>query len=73
MRSYPTGVAWRPQRALPGVHKFTPFDPASKRAETAAQDADGHEIVVMKGAPAALATLAPFDTGQGRNSRGCSV
>jgi H+-transporting ATPase len=48
-------------RALPSVTGFTPFDPASKRAEAKAHEADGHEIIIMKGSPAALATLAPCD------------
>ena len=48
-------------RPLPAVRKFTPFDPASKRAEANAQDADGHELMITKGAPAAIATIAPLD------------
>ncbi len=50
-----------PQRPLPAVRKFTPFDPASKRAEATAQDAEGHEISIVKGAPAAVAALAPLN------------
>jgi H+-transporting ATPase len=49
------------RRALPTVISFTPFDPASKRAETRARDAQGHEIIVMKGSPAAIASVAPLD------------
>ncbi len=50
-----------PQRALPAVRNFTPFDPASKRAEAKAQDGDGHDVLIMKGAPAAIATIAPLN------------
>jgi len=49
------------QRQLPTVRSFTPFDPASKRAEASAQDAEGHEVLIAKGAPAAIATIAPLD------------
>jgi len=50
-----------PHRALPAVQAFTPFDPASKRAEATARDADGREFLIIKGAPAAIASLAPLD------------
>ncbi len=50
-----------PQRSRPAVRAFTPFDPTSKRAEAKAQDADGREILIVKGAPAAVAALAPLD------------
>ncbi len=50
-----------PQHALPTVHAFTPFDPASKRAEAKAQDADGDEVLITKGAPAAVAAVAPLN------------
>ena len=53
--------AANPQRAPPSVSKFTPFDPASKRAEAVAQGADGREIRIMKGSPAAIATVAPLN------------
>jgi H+-transporting ATPase len=43
------------------VVKFTPFDPAAKTAEAIAL-ADGREIRVIKGAPAAVAALAPINT-----------
>jgi len=49
------------RRPLPVVGKFTPFDPAAKRSEARATDSQGHEILIMKGAPAAIATIAPFD------------
>jgi H+-transporting ATPase len=47
-----------PNRSLT-VLRFTPFDPAVKIAEAAAVDRDGREIRVVKGAPAAIAALAP--------------
>jgi len=48
------------QPSLPAVLKFTPFDPASKRAEAKARDVEGREILIAKGAPAAIATIAPL-------------
>jgi H+-transporting ATPase len=53
------GVA--PLHLPPAVRTFTPFDPASKRAEAVAQDLTGHEVLVMKGAPAAIGTAAPLE------------
>ena len=50
----------KPQRTLPTVRKFTPFDPSSKRAESAAQDASGRDILIVKGAPAAIESVAPL-------------
>ncbi len=50
----------QPRRALPTVRAFTAFDPASKRAEAKAQDANGREIIIMKGAPGAVAAVAPL-------------
>ena len=50
-----------PQRALPTVRTFTPFDPANKRAQALAQDADGRDVLIIKGAPAAVAAVAPSD------------
>lgn len=47
-------------RPLPVLLQFTPFDPASKRAEATARDADGRVIRIAKGAPAATAALVPF-------------
>lgn len=44
-------------RALPNAKSFTPFDPATKRAETRAVDAAGNEITVRKGAPEAFGAL----------------
>ena len=38
-----------PQRPLSAVGTFTPFDPASKRAEAKAQDAEGHEVLHHEG------------------------
>ncbi len=49
-----------PQRPLPTVRTFTPFDPVSKRAEAKAQDVDGHELLIVKGAPAAVAAVTPL-------------
>jgi len=42
---------------------FTPFDPAVKMAEAVAIDHDGSEIRVVKGAPAAVAAIAPMSPG----------
>lgn len=47
--------AGRPQRPLPTLISFTPFDPATKRAEAIVREPDGEEIRISKGAPAALA------------------
>jgi len=49
-----------PLRPLPVVRGFTPFDPASKRADATAVDSGGREIRITKGAPAAVASLVPF-------------
>ena len=38
--------------------RFTPFDPAPKMAEVIAIHHDGRELRVVKGAPAAVATVA---------------
>jgi H+-transporting ATPase len=46
-------------RASLTVVRFTPFDPAVRMAEAIAVEA-GHEIRVVKGAPAAVATVAPM-------------
>jgi H+-transporting ATPase len=46
-------------RASLTVARFTPFDPAVKMAEAIAVEA-GHEIRVVKGAPAVVATVAPM-------------
>ena len=43
--------------------RFTPFDPAAKTAEAVAIDHDGSEIRVVKGAPAAVAAVAPMSPG----------
>jgi hypothetical protein len=42
------------------VVRFTPFDPAAKMAEAVAINRDGIAIRVVKGAPAAIATIAPL-------------
>jgi H+-transporting ATPase len=42
------------------VLRFTPFDPAAKTAEAIAIDDDGREFRVVKGAPAAVAAVAPM-------------
>ena len=42
------------------VSRFTPFDPAVKMAEAAAIDGTGRTLRVVKGAPAAVATMAPL-------------
>jgi high-affinity K+ transport system ATPase subunit B len=44
----------------PEVLRFTPFDPAAKMAEAIAIDDDGREMRVVKGAPAAVAAVAPM-------------
>jgi H+-transporting ATPase len=41
------------------VEHFTPFDPAAKIAEAVARDPAGGEIRLVKGAPAAVAAVAP--------------
>ena len=50
-----------PQRLLPAIRTFTPFDPVSKRAEAKVREANGQEMLVMKGAPAAIAATAPLN------------
>jgi H+-transporting ATPase len=49
-----------PSCQQPEVPRFTPFDPAAKMAEAIAIDDDGREIRVVKGAPAAVAAVAPM-------------
>ncbi|MBS0316425.1 MAG: HAD-IC family P-type ATPase [Proteobacteria bacterium] len=51
----------KPGQALPTLRKFTPFEPATKRAQALAQDADGHEVRIVKGAPSVMASIAPLD------------
>jgi H+-transporting ATPase len=48
------------RRQLPVVASFTPFDPTSKRSEAIALDQCEREFRISKGAPTALATLAPM-------------
>jgi H+-transporting ATPase len=43
------------------VVRFTPFDPAVKMAHAVVRDPSGHEICVVKGAPAAVAMQASTD------------
>ena len=43
------------------IVQFTPFDPANKTSEARIVDAEGREQRIVKGAPAAIAVLAPFD------------
>jgi len=45
---------------LPTVQRFMPFDPARKTAEAVALDASGKELLIVKGAPAAIAALTPM-------------
>ncbi len=47
-------------RAPLAAAHFQPFDPATKMAEATAVD-NGHEIRVVKGAPAVVAALAPLN------------
>lgn len=54
-----------PDRALPTVVAFTPFDPAAKLAEATAID-QGREIRIIKGAPAAIAMFAPIGAEAGK-------
>ena len=52
------------QRGVPlplEVVRFTPFDPTVKMAEAAARDPGGSEIRIVKGAPAAIAAIAPMN------------
>jgi H+-transporting ATPase len=42
------------------VVRFTPFDPAAKMAEAVAIDLDGRQLHIVKGAPAAVAAVAPM-------------
>lgn len=53
-------LATPPQRPLPSVIRFVPFDPANKRSEATATDRRHQQIKICKGAPAALSTLAPM-------------
>ncbi len=53
-------LATPPQRSLPVVTGFTPFDPTTKRSEVAARDHNQRELRISKGAPAAIASLAPM-------------
>jgi H+-transporting ATPase len=48
------------------LRRFTPFDPATKTAEATAEDAAGTVFRVVKGAPAAVAGLAPITSRAGR-------
>jgi H+-transporting ATPase len=50
------GAARQPLTLL----RFTPFDPAVKMAEAVAIDGGGSEIRIVKGAPAAVAAVAPI-------------
>jgi H+-transporting ATPase len=43
---------------MPERTKFIPFDPASKMAQARAVDAQGHELVIMKGAFTTISGLA---------------
>jgi H+-transporting ATPase len=42
------------------VLRFTPFDPATKTSEALITDERGHEQRVVKGAPVAIASIAPI-------------
>ena len=53
-------LATPPQRPLPNVTGFVPFDPTNKRSEATVRDQSNHQINISKGAPSALATLAPM-------------
>jgi H+-transporting ATPase len=43
--------------------RFTPFDPAAKTSEATIADERGDEQRIVKGAPAAIAAIAPFAAG----------
>ncbi len=45
------------------VLEFTPFDPATKTSEALITDERGVEQRIIKGAPAAIAAIAPFEAG----------
>jgi H+-transporting ATPase len=53
-------LATPPQRPLPNVTSFVPFDPANKCSEATATDQAHRPIKIRKGAPAALSTLVPM-------------
>jgi H+-transporting ATPase len=42
------------------LQRFTPFDPATKMAEAFGADAAGHLLHIVKGAPTAVASVAPI-------------
>jgi H+-transporting ATPase len=44
----------------PTLHRFTPFDPTTKMAEAFGADAAGRLLHIVKGAPAAIAHVAPI-------------
>ncbi len=44
----------------PALRRFTPFDPGTKMAEALAIDRTGAELRIVKGAPAAVAAVAPL-------------
>ena len=44
-------------RPVPTAERFIPFDPARKKAETLARDADGRTVYICKGAPSDVAPL----------------
>ncbi|KPV76078.1 uncharacterized protein RHOBADRAFT_53071 [Rhodotorula graminis WP1] len=45
------------------THKFTPFDPVSKRITAEIEDGDGKKFTAAKGAPNAILRLTKFDKG----------
>ncbi len=45
------------------VLRFTPFDPATKISEALIADERGDQKRIVKGAPAAIAAIAPFEAG----------
>jgi H+-transporting ATPase len=45
------------------IVRFTPFDPAIKMAQAIARGRDGCEVRIVKGAPAAVAAVAPMTAG----------
>lgn len=51
-----------PQHSVPKLLRFSAFDPATKRAEAHVEDADGNQLLIVKGAPTAVASMASFDT-----------
>jgi H+-transporting ATPase len=46
---------------VPEILSFTPFDPTRKLAEASVREPDGRVVRIVKGAPAAVAAVAPLN------------